>query len=54
MMMASENVPRGESEVFNIVRSLIEETKTIFPNADDDELKRIISAAVSEVMGRKS
>lgn len=53
-MIAAGDRPRGESEVFNIVQSLLEETKTIFPNADNEELKRIIEAAVNEVMEREN
>ncbi len=53
-MMISANTPRGESKVFNAAHVLLEETKTLFPKADEEELKRIIEAAVKEVMERES
>ncbi len=49
MMMAAKTC-RGESEVFDIARSLIQATRKILPNADKDELKRTIEAAINEMM----
>ncbi len=44
MSASSGGGPRGESEIFNIVRRLIEETRATFPNADKQELMRTIDA----------
>jgi hypothetical protein len=41
---------RGESEVFDIARTLIQTTKKLLPNADKGELKRTIEAAVNEMI----
>lgn len=41
---------QGESEIFDSARHLINVTRHTFPKADNSELKRIIDAAISELI----
>ena len=47
---SSGNLFRGESEVFDKARDLVEAAQKLFPSADTDELKRTCEAALSVVI----
>lgn len=40
MAKATQNGSRGESEIFDLARSLVEAAHKLFPDVDRDELKR--------------
>ncbi|MEL0107011.1 MAG: hypothetical protein VW802_08710 [Rhodospirillaceae bacterium] len=46
MARAANKGSRGESEMFDIARSLVEVAQKLFPDVDDEELKRTCEAAL--------
>ena len=46
MAKATDSGSRGESEMFDLARSLVEAAQKLFPNVDHDELKRTCETAL--------
>ncbi len=48
--MVKREPNKMEALIFDLTRSLVKVTRLMFPKADDDELRRMIEAAVDEVI----
>ena len=46
MAKATSTGSRGESEIFDLARSLVDAAQKLFPNVDREELKRTCEAAI--------
>lgn len=46
MVKATSTGSRGESEIFDLARSLVDAAQKLFPHVDHEELKRTCEAAI--------
>ncbi len=53
-MMMAEKTTNGESEIFDLARSLVKAAEEMFPKADKAELKRTCDAALDVAIREKT